>query len=74
MNSDGFTHLENENDKLISGAENGQLDAWDFKSGNKLHTVQAAHFIQSLKVKWLFVASSIWVPPRIKFNNFRLIF
>ena len=57
LNSDGFTHLENENDKLISGAENGQLDAWNFKSGDKLHTVQAAHFIQSLKVKWPFVAS-----------------
>jgi len=57
INENGFTHLENENDKLVSGAQDGQLNAWDFKSGTKLFTVQAAHYIQSLKVKWPFVTS-----------------
>jgi len=57
INENGFTHLENENDKLVSGAQDGQLNAWDFKSGTKLFTVQAAHDIDSLKVKWPYVTS-----------------
>ena len=57
INENGFAHLDNENDKLISGTQNGQLNAWDFKSGNKICTVQAAHSIRSLKVKWPYVTS-----------------
>ena len=53
----GFTHLDNDGDKLVSGSVIGEVIAWDFKTGQKLHILEAMQRIMSLKVKWPLVVT-----------------
>ena len=54
---DGFTHLDNDQDKLVSGSINGEVVAWDFNTGKPLCTLNAQHRVVCLKVKWPFVVT-----------------
>ena len=54
---DGFTHLDNDEDKLVSGSINGEVVAWDFNTGKPLCTLNAQHRVVCLKVKWPFVVT-----------------
>ena len=37
----GFTHLDNDGDKLVSGSGKGEVVAWDFRSNKKLYMVDS---------------------------------
>ena len=37
----GFTHLDNDGDKLVSGSGKGEVVAWDFRSNQKLYMVDS---------------------------------
>ena len=53
----GFTHLEHDGDKLVSGSAIGQVVAWNFNSGKKLHWIDSQQRIMDLSVKWPLVAT-----------------
>ena len=37
----GFTHLDNDGDKLVSGSGKGEVVAWDFRLNKKLYMVDS---------------------------------
>ena len=41
----GFTHLDNDGDKLVSGSGKGEVVAWDFRSNQKLYMVDSKQVI-----------------------------
>ena len=45
-----IAHLDNDNDRLVSGVEDGEIVAWDFQIGSKLGTVQSDQNINIIKV------------------------
>ena len=60
-NRQDFTHLDKGDCPtsacLISGATNGEVIVWDFKTGERLKTLNSGQRIMTLKVKWPLVAT-----------------
>ena len=56
-----FTHLDKAEFPsiayLISGATNGEVIVWNFKTGEQLKTLDSGQRIMTLKVKWPLVAT-----------------
>ena len=48
----GFTHLEQDENILVSGASTGEVIAWNFKTAEKIHVLQANQRIMCLQVQW----------------------
>ena len=53
----GFTHLDQEEDVLVSGSGQGEIIAWDFKTCQKICEVQSHLPIMTLRVKWPLVVA-----------------
>ena len=53
----GFSHLDSDHNRLVSGSTNGEIILWDFETGKKLKTIDAKQRIQSLKIKWPIVVT-----------------
>ena len=69
---DGYTHLDCEGRKLISGSGIGQLILWDFPTGAKIKTFYCGQVVQHLKMNWPLVATcaeSLRLDPGIKLFN-----
>ena len=64
-----IAHLDNDNDRLVSGDEDGEIVAWDFQIGSKLGTVQSDQNINIIKVKWPMVITCSFVNRGIKIFN-----
>ena len=61
FNRHDFTHLDKAEcptfTYLISGATNGEVIVWNFKTGERLKTLDSGQRIMTLKVKWPLVAT-----------------
>ena len=64
-----IAHLDNDNDRLVSGDEDGEIVAWNFQIGSKLGTVQSDQNINIIKVKWPLVITCSFVDRGIKIFN-----
>ena len=53
----GFTHLDNDGDKLVSGSVSGDVMAWDFRTGTKIREICSKQRIMSLNVRWPLVVT-----------------
>ena len=53
----GFTHLDNDGDKLVSGSVSGDVVAWDFSTGTKIGEICSKQRIMSLNVRWPLVVT-----------------
>ena len=57
IRSEGYTHLDDDGNYLVSGSTTGEVLAWDFQTGQKLHKLDSQQRIMSLKVKWPMVVT-----------------
>ena len=48
----GYTHLDHDREFLVSGSGYGEVIAWEFKTGKKVHKVESNQAIVALRVKW----------------------
>ena len=55
---DGYTHLDIEGRKLISGSGIGELILWDLPTGTKIKAFDCQQDVQYLKMNWPYVATT----------------